>query len=57
MQTYFFVVFDFIFRDDAVGLVGLLPRELDAALLHLLFDDLTDLGRSCLDKSMSISDG
>lgn len=57
MQTYFFVVFDFIFRDDAVGLVGLLPRELDAALLHLLLNDLTDLGRSCLDRRMSISDG
>lgn len=57
MQTYFFVVFDFIFRDDAVGLMGLLPGELDATLLHLLLDDLADLGRSCLDKSMSISDG
>lgn len=57
VQTYFLVVFDFIFRDDAVGLVGLLPGELDAALLHFLLDDLADLGRSCLDKSMSISGG
>lgn len=56
-QTHLFVVFDFIFCDDAVGLVGLLPGELDAALLHFLLDDLTDLGRSCLDKNMSISGG
>lgn len=55
--THFFVVFDFVLRDDAVGLVGLLPGELDAALLHFLLDDLADLGRSCLDKSMSISAG
>lgn len=57
LQTHFFVVFDFIFCDDAVGLVGLLPGELDAALLDFLLDDLTDLGRSCLDKNMSISGG
>lgn len=56
-ETHFFVVFDFIFRDDAIGLLGLLPGELDAALLHLLLDDLADLGRSCLDKNMSISWG
>lgn len=55
VQTHFFVVLDFIFRDDAVGLVGLLPRELDAALLDLLLDDLADLGWSCLDKGMSVS--
>ncbi len=55
LQTHFLVVFDFIFRDDAIGLVGLLPGELDAALLHFLPDDLADLGRSCLDKNMSIS--
>ena len=56
-KTHFFVVFDFIFCDDAVGLVRLLPGELDAALLHLLLDDLADLGRSCVDKNMSISGG
>ena len=56
-QTHFFVVFDFIFRDDAVGLLGLLPGELDAALLHFLLDDLADLGRRCLDKNTSISWG
>lgn len=57
LQTHFFIVFDFIFRDDAVGLVGLLPGELDAALLHFLLDDLADLGWSCLDKNMSIGEG
>lgn len=56
-QTHFFVVFDFIFRDNAVGLLRLLPGELDAALLHFLLDDLADLGWSCLDKNMSISWG
>lgn len=55
VQTHFFVVLDFIFCDDAVGLVGLLPRELDAALLDLLLDDLADLGWSCLDKGMLVS--
>lgn len=50
LHTHFFVVLDLIFGDDAVGLVGFLPGELDAALLHLLLDDLTDLGRSCSDK-------
>ena len=57
LQTYFFIVFDFIFCDDAVWLLGLLPRKLDAALLHLFLDDLTDLGWGCLDKNMSISKG
>lgn len=56
-QTHFFVVFDFIFSDDAVGLMWLLPGELDAALLHFLLDDLADLGWCCLDKNMSISGG
>lgn len=57
LQTHFFVVFDLIFCDDTVGLLRFLPGELDAALLHFLFDDLADLGRSCLEKNMSISGG
>lgn len=56
-QTYFFIIFDLIFCDDTVGLLGLLPGEVDAVLLHSLFDDLADLGWSCLEKSMSISAG
>lgn len=54
-RTYFFVVFDFIFFDDAVGLLGLQPGELDAALLHLLVDDLPDLGWSCRDRNTALS--
>ena len=57
LHTHFLIVFDLIFRDDAVGLLRLLPGELDAALLHLLLDDLADLGWSCLDKNMSVSEG
>lgn len=56
-QTYFFIIFDLIFCDDTVGLLGLLPGEVDAVLLHSLFDDLADLGWSCLEKNMSISAG
>jgi len=55
--THFFIVFDFIFRDDTIGLLGFLPGELDAALLHFFLDDLADLGRSCLERNMSISGG
>ena len=48
--THFFVVFDLVLGDDAVGLLGLLPGQLDAALLHLLLADLADLRWSCLDR-------
>lgn len=57
LHTHFFIVFDFIFCDDTVGLLGFLPGQLDAALLHFLLDDLADLGGSCIDKNMSISRG
>lgn len=57
LKTHLFKVLDLVFCDDAVGLLRLLPGELDAALLHFLPDDLADLGWSCLDKSMSVSEG
>ena len=55
LRTHLFVVFDFIFGDDAIGLLGLLPGELDAALLHVLFDDLADFERGYSDRTISIS--
>lgn len=57
IHTHFFIIFDFIFCDDTVGLLRLLPGELNAALLHFFLDDLTDLGWSCLEKNMSVSEG
>lgn len=55
LSAHLFVVFDLILRDDTVRLLGLLPGELDAALLHLLLDDLADLGWSCAEKKVSVS--
>lgn len=55
--SYLFIVFDLIFRDDTVRLLGRLPGELDAALLHLLLDDFADLGWSCLEKKVLVSAG
>ena len=45
--THLLVVLDLVLCDDAVGLLGLVPGELDAALLHALPHDLADLRRGC----------
>lgn len=49
--THLLVVFDFVLFDDAVSLTRLLPGQLNAALLHCFFDELSDLGRSCMKKT------
>ena len=45
VATHLLVVLDLVLDDDPVGLVGLLPGQLHATLLHALLQHLAHLGR------------